>query len=59
MVSRSSHTNHEFLILLIRVSKVSFAIESFVTYEKGLIILHMKSIIASYEKYCKKQIGKT
>ena len=49
MVSRSSHTNHEFLILLIRVSKVSFAIESFVTYEKGLIILHMKSIIASYE----------
>ena len=34
MVFHSSHTNHEFLILVIRVTNVSFAIESFVTYEK-------------------------
>ena len=43
MVSHSSHTNHEFLVLVIRVTNVSFAIESFVTYEKVLIMmLHMK-----------------
>ena len=40
MVSHSSHTNHEFLILVIRVTNVSFAIKSFVSYEKGLIMLH-------------------
>ena len=32
MVSYSSHTNHEFLILLIQVINVSSAIESFVTF---------------------------
>ena len=43
MVSHSSHINHEFLILVIRVTIVSFAIENFVTYEKVLIMmLHMK-----------------
>ena len=36
MVSHSSHTNHEFLILVIRVAHVSFAIESFVTYKKSV-----------------------
>ena len=30
MVSHSSNTNREFLILVIRVTNVSFAIESFV-----------------------------
>ena len=45
MVSHSSNTNHEFLILAIQVTNVSLAIESFVTYEKVLIImLHMKRI---------------
>ena len=39
MVSHSSHTNHEFLTLVIRVTNVSFAIESFVTYEKGLVMM--------------------
>ena len=34
MVSHSSHTNHEFLILVIRVTNVSFAIQRFVTYKK-------------------------
>ena len=46
MVFHSSHTNHEFLILVIRVTNVSLAIESFATYEKVLIImLHMERII--------------
>ena len=36
MVSHSSHTNHEFLILVIQVAHVSFAIESFVTYKKSV-----------------------
>ena len=45
MVSNSSHTNHEFLILVIRVTNVSFGIESFVTYEKvSIMMLHMKRI---------------
>ena len=45
MVSQSSHTNHEFLTVVIRVTYFSFAIENFVTYEKGLIMmLHMKRI---------------
>ena len=45
MVSHSSHTNHVFLILVIRVTNVSFAIESFVSNEIVLIImLHMKKI---------------
>ena len=45
MVSQSSHTNHEFLTVVIRVTYFSFAIESFVTYEKGLIMmLHMNRI---------------
>ena len=30
MVSHSSHTNHEFLILVIQITNVSFAIDSFV-----------------------------
>ena len=43
MVPHSSHNNHEFLILVIRVTNVSFA--SFVTYDKVLIMmLHMKRI---------------
>ena len=42
MVSHSSDTNHEFLILVVLVANVSIDIESFVTYEKVLIImLHM------------------
>ena len=46
MVSRSSHTSHEFLILVIRVTNDSFAIKGFVTYEKTLIVmLHLKEII--------------
>ena len=36
MVSHSSHTNHEFSIW---VTNVSFAIESFVTYDKVLIMM--------------------
>ena len=45
LVSHSSYTNHKFLILVIRVTSVSFAIESFVTYEKVLVMmLHMKII---------------
>ena len=51
MVSHSSHTNHEFLTLVIRVTNVSFAIESFATYKKGLIMmLHMK-IISLFLKF--------
>ena len=43
MESHSSHTNHELLTLVIGVTNVSFAIESFITHEKGLIMmLHMK-----------------
>ena len=73
MVSHSSHTNHEFLILVIRVANVSFAIGNFVTYEK-VLMLHMKIIFLllkafysliwrtyyklRYEKFSKKQIGK-
>ena len=34
MVSHSCHTNHEYLTLVIRVTNFSFAIESFVNYEK-------------------------
>ena len=45
MVSHSSDTNHELLILVVLVANVSIEIESFVTYEKVLIImLHMKRI---------------
>ena len=45
MVAHSSHTNHEFLILVTGVTNVSFAIERFVAYEKVLIMmLHMKRI---------------
>ena len=75
MLSHSSHTNHEFFILAIRVTNVTFAIKSFVTHEKGLIkMLHMKRIFLlledfysliwriyyklSYEKFCKKKVGK-
>ena len=32
MVSHSSHTNHEFIILVIQVNNFSSAIESFVTF---------------------------
>ena len=39
MVSHSSHTNHEFLMLVVQFTNVSFAIENFVIYEKALIIL--------------------
>ena len=39
MVSHGSHTNHEFLILVIRVPNVSLAVESFVTCEKVLIMM--------------------
>ena len=39
MVSHRSHTNHEFLKLVITVTSVSFAIESLVSYEKGLIMM--------------------
>ena len=46
MVSHSSPTNHELLILVIRVTNVSFVIESFVTDEKVLIMmLHMKRML--------------
>ena len=46
MVSHSSLTNHELLILVIRVTNVSFVIESFVTDEKVLIMmLHMKRML--------------
>ena len=44
MVSHSSHTRHGFLILVIRVTNIRISIETFVTYEKGLIMLHMKRI---------------
>ena len=45
MVPRDSHTNHEFLMLVIQFTNVSFAIESFVSYEKVLIMmLHMSRI---------------
>ena len=37
MVSRSSQTNHEFLILVIQVTNVSYAIESFVTFQNFLV----------------------
>ena len=37
MVSHSSHPNHEFLILVMRVTNVSSAIESFDTYKKVLL----------------------
>ena len=48
MVSHSSHTNHEILTLVTQVTNLSFAIESFVTYEKRLIMmLHMKRIFPS------------
>ena len=48
MVSHSSHNNHVFLILVVQVTNVSFAIESFATYEKVLIMmLHMKRISTS------------
>ena len=43
-MSHSSRTNHDVLILVIQVTNVSFAIESFVTYEKRLIMLHIKRI---------------
>ena len=43
MLSHSSHTNHEFLILVIRVINVRFAIESFITSGKALIMMsHME-----------------
>ena len=49
MVSNSSHTNHYFLTLVIRVTSVSFAIESFATYEKVLLMmLHMKRIFLPF-----------
>ena len=45
MGPHGSQTNHEFLILVIRVTYVSLAIESFVPYEKVLMMmLHMKRI---------------
>ena len=45
MMPHSFNTNHEFLILPIRITNVSFAIESFVTYEKKLLMmLYMKRI---------------
>ena len=45
LVSHSSYTSPKFLILVIRVTSVSFAIESFATYEKVLVMmLHMKII---------------
>ena len=48
MVSHSSHTNHEILTLVTQVTNLSFAIESFVTYEKRLIMmLHTKRIFPS------------
>ena len=34
MVSHSSHTDHEFLILVTQVINVTFAIESFVTFQQ-------------------------
>ena len=39
MVSHGSHTNHEFLMLAIWVPNVSFAVESFATCEKVLIMM--------------------
>ena len=45
MMPHSFHTNHGLLILAIRVTNVSFAIENFVTYGKKLIMmLYMKRI---------------
>ena len=43
MVSHSSHTHHQFLILIIQGPNVSFATESFVTYKK-VLMLHMNRI---------------
>ena len=43
MVSHSFHTHHQFLILIIQVPNVSFAIESFVTYKK-VLMLHIKRV---------------
>ena len=39
MVSHNSHTNHsyELLILVIRVTTISFVVATFVTYEKVLM----------------------
>ena len=37
MVSHSSHTNHDFFILVIGVANVSFAIESFALTKKEKI----------------------
>ena len=45
MVPHGSHTNHEFLMLVIRVTNDSFVKKSFVTYEKVLtMMLHVKII---------------
>ena len=45
MVSHSPHANHESLILVVRVTNVSFGIEGFATYEKVLkMMLHLKII---------------
>ena len=65
MVSHSSHTNHELLILVIQVTDVSFVIESF--EEKCPIsknLMFFFSLIwpifykLSYEKICQKQVEK-
>ena len=39
MLSHSSHTNHEFLILVIQGTNVSSAIESFVTFKNFPILV--------------------
>ena len=39
MVSHNCHANHEFLTLVTWVTNVSFAIESFVSYEIVLIMM--------------------
>ena len=67
MVSHSSHTNHEFLILVIQVNNVSSGIASFVNFLNFLISKILLSFFfliwrtyyeLSYGKFCKKQVGK-
>ena len=65
MVSYSSRTNHEFLILVMQVTNVSSAMESFVIFQNFPISIILVSFLLwrtyyklNYEKFCKKQVGK-
>ena len=62
MVSHSSHTNHEFLILVIRVTNVTFAMFGHlrksadnVTYKENFPIWRIYYKL-SYEKFCKEHV---